>query len=102
MSQRLRIALWCLTGAAWLVLVLAATPYGGALTDADIRLAMTCACVGTVATLLRRLQAPADELYRTGKMVGRAEILAELAADNVTRMPSERPALRVVSEADQA
>jgi hypothetical protein len=103
MSRRIRIALRCTTAAGWLVLVLAATPWGGVLTEPEMRLGLAVAAVGTVAVILRKSQAPADELYRVGKSVGRAEILAEIASGNVTRMPSERPALRVVGdERDQA
>lgn len=90
----LRRTIYTLTILGWLVVVVAATPYGDWV-DFDLgRLAVLTAVIGSLKWLVRRMHAPAHELFVAGKMAGRAEALAERDPD-VVRL-DDRRALRLV------
>lgn len=100
LPPRVRHIIYALTLAAWLVVIAAATPFGDAL-DHDVHaLATLVAAVGSLKIIVRRILAPAHELFHAGKLIGRAEALAELD-DDVVRL-DERRALRVVESGPTA
>lgn len=90
-----RRTIYTLTVIAWLFVLLAATPHTRWLTDDQRALAVLVAALGSLKWLIRRMLAPAHELFCAGKIVGRAEALAELDPD-VVRL-DDRRALRVVT-----
>jgi hypothetical protein len=92
----LRRTIYSLTITAWLVLAAAATPAGSAVTPPQCLLAVLIAGVGTIKFLVRRMLAPANELFYAGKAAGRLEVEKERAGGNVFRL-EERRAIRAVS-----
>jgi hypothetical protein len=95
LPARIRHIVYALTAAGWLVVILAACPLGDWITQDQRSLAVLVAAVGSVKIIVRRILAPAHELFAAGKIIGRAEALAELDTD-VVRL-DERRALRVVT-----
>ena len=93
MPTHVRFALRALTIAAWVVLVVALTPFGAEIDPDGLTFARTVAVTGTVAFLVVHTRAPADELLRVGKALGHAEAQLERESGNVTPL---RPELRVV------
>lgn len=95
LPARVRHCIYVLTGIAWIVVILAATPLGDEVSQDQRSLAVLVAAVGSVKIIVRRILAPAHELFSAGKIVGRAEALAELDPDVVSL--DERRTLRVVT-----
>ena len=94
LPRYLRRTIYTLTIMGWLVVVLAATPFGTAVTDDQRALAVLVAAVGSLKWLARRMLLPAHELFTVGKLIGRAEAIAEQDSD-VVRL-DERRTLRAV------
>lgn len=97
----LRWAIYALTMLGWVVLTSRALVPGvdHLVTDEQSRLALLVASVGTLKWLVRRMMHPAHELFLAGKMVGRAEALAE-TDESVIRLDERREQqhLRVVRD----
>lgn len=97
MCLRTRCALYSLLVAAWLVVIADAIPATTQVFDDSQRaLAVLVAAIGTLQVSLRRILAPAHELFAAGVRVGHARALAERDTD-VVRL-DERRALRVVTD----
>ena len=96
LPRYVRRIIYTLTLLAWLVVIYAATPHARWLTDDQRALAVLVAALGSLKWLIRRMLAPAHELFCAGKIVGRAEALAEIDDEDVVRLDEHR-ALRVVT-----
>lgn len=77
LPRYLRRTIYTLTVIAWLVVLFAALPHARWVTDDQRALAVLVAALGSLKWLIRRMLAPAHELFCAGKIVGRAEALAE-------------------------
>lgn len=97
LPRYVRRTIYSLTILGWVVVVVAATPFGGWI-DIDLaRLGLLTAGVGSLKWLIRRVSIPAHEMFAAGKLCGRADTLAEQQTDVVVRL-DERRALRMVSK----
>lgn len=95
LPRYVRRIIYTLTLLAWLAVIVAAIPHARWMTDDQRALAVLVAALGSLKWLIRRMLAPAHELFCAGKMVGRLETRAELD-DSVARL-DDRRALRVVT-----
>jgi hypothetical protein len=73
LHHNLRTAIYTLAILGTLVAILAATPFGEMVTDDQRSIATLAAALGGVKWIIRRMLAPAHELFAAGKMIGRME-----------------------------
>lgn len=96
----IRRTIYTLTILGWLVVIVAATPFGDWLDRDQASLGLLVAGVGSLKWLIRRIQTPPHELFAAGKMVGRADALAERDPDVISLDDRrEGRALRLVFKA---
>lgn len=93
----LRRAVYTIAIIGWLVVIADATPLDPFISENTRALAVLAAAVGSIKYLMRRMYAPAHDLFAAGKLAGRAEALAEQHAD-IVRLDDRRP-LRAVPPA---